>query len=194
MPEPWNTRRPPDIPQLLAALSHHNVRFVLTGSVAASLYGVDIGMPGDLDITSALDLDNLNRLAELLLDIEAHPEPELGHWHEKSDGELEWITEEANPDLLAANAQWKPDPSDPENMDHLYQTRLGNFDIVPRIGGTYDALAPRAVRMIVSGYEIPIAHIDDLLAHITVPRRAKDVPRVRQLREIQRERGKTPQV
>lgn len=36
---------------------------------------------------------------------------------------------------------------------------------------------------------IQVAHIDDLLAALTVPRRRKDVPRVQQLRALQRQRG-----
>ena len=35
-----------------------------------------------------------------------------------------------------------------------------------------------------------VAHVDDLLATLTIPRRPKDANRVRQLREIQYRRGR----
>jgi hypothetical protein len=40
--------------------------------------------------------------------------------------------------------------------------------------------------MNVQGYEVWVAHVDELLAALTVPRRKKDVSRVRDLREVQR--------
>lgn len=36
-------KRPPEISELLGVLARHGVRYVLTGSVAALAYGVDIG-------------------------------------------------------------------------------------------------------------------------------------------------------
>jgi hypothetical protein len=72
---PQHPPRPPDIPQLLRLLGNHQVRYVLTGSVALQVYGIDIGAPGDLDITPALDPDNLARLAAALLEMEAVLDP-----------------------------------------------------------------------------------------------------------------------
>jgi len=43
-------RKPPGIPVLLNVLRHHDVAFVLVGSVAIQAWGVDVGTPGDLDI------------------------------------------------------------------------------------------------------------------------------------------------
>jgi hypothetical protein len=66
-----NMRRdPPNVPALLGLLNEHEVRFVVTGSVAAMLYGVALE-PGDLDITPARDYANLDRLACVLELIEA---------------------------------------------------------------------------------------------------------------------------
>ena len=80
-------------------------------------------------------------------------------------------------------------PADASTFDHLYRSRLGNFDVVPEVCGTYDTLVKRAVPMNAWGYDIRVVHIDELLAAVTLPRRPKDVPRVRQLRDIQRRRG-----
>ena len=52
----------------------------------------------------------------------------------------------------------------------------------------------RAMRMNAWGYDIHVVHIDELLAALTVPRRRKDAPRVRQLRQIQRQRGEAADV
>jgi hypothetical protein len=40
--------------------------------------------------------------------------------------------------------------------------------------------------MTVEVAEVQVAHVDDLLARLTVPRRKKDVARVKRLRELQR--------
>ena len=69
-------------------------------------------------------------------------------------------------------------------LDNL--TRLGNFDVVPELVGDYETLMQRARKMKVQGQEVWVTHVDELLAALTIPRRQKDVSRVRQLREIQR--------
>ncbi|MGH2542128.1 MAG: hypothetical protein ACRDIB_05010, partial [Ardenticatenaceae bacterium] len=85
-----------------------------------------------------------------------------------------------------AIASWFPDPDNPASMNHLFRSRYENFDVVPEVTGTYEALMGAAVLMRAFGYDIWVAHLDELLATLTVPRRKKDVARVRQLREIQR--------
>ncbi|HEX8600572.1 MAG TPA: hypothetical protein VF952_18915 [Chloroflexia bacterium] len=184
-------KRPPDIPGLLGMLDSHGIRYVLTGSVAAMAYGADIGQVGDLDITPALDHENLGRLGTLLVEIEAALDPDdpFGHWELQPDGERKWVADEATPELKARRANWRPDPADVSTFDNSFRSRRGNFDVVPELSGTYEMLMKRAVRLNAWGYDIWVVHIDELLAAITVPRRAKDVLRVRQLREIQRQRG-----
>jgi diamine N-acetyltransferase len=58
-------RRSPDVPALLSVLVQHEVRFIVTGSVAASLHGVEL-KPDDLDVTPAMDVENLRRLGKVL--------------------------------------------------------------------------------------------------------------------------------
>jgi hypothetical protein len=183
--------RAPDIHGLLDVLGRHGVRYVLTGSVAALAYGVDIGQPGDLDITPALDTENLSRLEAVLREIEAglDPDTSFGHWETQPDGEQKWKADAPSPELLARRANWRPDPADVSTFDHLFRSRLGNFDVVPEVSGTYETLMKRAVLMQVLGHDVRVVHVDELLAALTVPRRAKDGPRVRQLRDVQRQRG-----
>src|SRR4028119_2148849 len=110
---------PPDIPALLGMLDSHGIRYVLTGSVAAMAYGADIGQAGDLDITPALDRENLGRLRTLLLEIEAALDPAepFGHWQIQPDGERKWVADEATPELQARRANWGPDPPDGRTDD-----------------------------------------------------------------------------
>jgi hypothetical protein len=179
--------RSPDVPRLVESLRFHDIRYVLIGSVAAQLYGIDV-QAGDLDITPALDQENLIRLAKLLVDIEATlPDTEeIGHWEVQPDGERRWISKKATQEDRLERASWLPDPKDLSSLDHLFHTRHGSFDVVPDLTGDYETLMERAIKMEAHGHEIWVAHVDELLAALTVPRRRKDVARVRQLRKIQR--------
>jgi hypothetical protein len=179
--------RSPDVPRLLEALNAYQIRYVITGSVAAQLYGVDL-QPGDLDITPALDGQNLTRLVSLLVEIEAAlPDgDEVGRWEVQPDGERKWISRTATPEDRQRRARWQPDPEDVASLDHLFYTRYGNLDVVPELTGGYDTLLKRATRMIVDGHQVWVVHVDELLAALTIPRRKKDTSRVQQLREIQR--------
>lgn len=182
--------RPPDIPELLDFLHSYGIGYVLVGSVAAMLYGAEL-QPGDFDITPALDQPNLERLVALLIAIEARPADDGGHWIAQPNSERRWVVPPDDAAALDAQARWQPDPADLSSLDHLFSSRYGNFDVVPELSGSYDMLSQRAVSLSVHGYQIDVIHIDELLAGVTVPRRAKDEPRVRQLRQIQRERGTT---
>lgn len=188
MTRPKHGERSPDVPRLLEALDAHQVRYVLIGSVAAQMYGIE-AQPGDLDVTPALDRENLARLAQLLLAVEASLTDELGHWEVRPDGERKWISEEPTPEALRKRAEWVPDPKNVSTFDYLFHTHYGNFDVVPDLTGDYEALIKRAKKSNAHGREIWVAHVDELLTALTIPRRKKDIPRVRQLREIQRQLG-----
>jgi len=171
-------------------LNGHDVRYVLVGSVAAQIYGAEV-QPGDLDVTPALDRENLVRLCHLLQALEATlPDTgDVGHWQGQPDGERKWISRPATPQDRLARARWQPDPDDVSSLDHLLHTRHGNLDVVPDLTGDYETLMKRAVRMEAHGQEVWVVHVDELLAALTIPRRKKDAPRVRQLRHIQRQWG-----
>jgi hypothetical protein len=153
------------------------------------LHGVELE-PGDLDITPALDHENLVRLASVLELIEArqNPDGKFGQWEIAADGEHRWVEREPTPQDIAARAAWQPDPADPASFDHLLQSRYGAIDIVPEVSGSYEELIRRAVRLSVNGEAVWVEAIQDLLATLTVPRREKDRDRVEQLRAIERSR------
>ncbi|MGD2156384.1 MAG: hypothetical protein PVG14_13300 [Anaerolineales bacterium] len=179
--DPLRKKKPPDLKALVEILNRHGLRYVVTDSVAALLYGIQL-QPGDFDITPALDARNLRGLIDILMEIKAVPES-LGHWETQATGEKKWVEEETSPEVLA---NWKPDLENIDTFDHLFYTRYGDFDIVPEMAGEYEVLRKGAVRKMAFGYPLWVAHIDELLAKLTVPRRPKDESRVRELRRIQR--------
>jgi hypothetical protein len=174
--------RPPEIPEILAELSRARVDFVIAGSVAALAHGVEV-VPGDLDIVPATNPENLTALVAALESLEARPPGPFGEWTTLPTGERKWIARATTEEEVLA---WRPEIDDVGTLDHLFRTKLGDLDVVPEIAGTYAALRERAVRLAVFGCRPWIAHLDDLLARLTVPRREKDAPRVARLREIQR--------
>jgi hypothetical protein len=109
--------------------------------------------PGDLDITPALDRENLERLAHALHDLGArrYPDEPFGRWEASDEGERRWVEVEPSAADREARAQWRPDAADARSFDHLLLTRHGALDVVPEIAGSYDDLRARAVLVEVGG-------------------------------------------
>lgn len=179
-------RRAPDLPALVRVLGEGRVAYVVTGSTAALLHGVQL-TPGDLDIVPAVDVPNLRRLAAALAAIDARPDPDgpIGAWQTGADGERRWIDREPSPGEREARRAWRPDPADPASFDELLETRFGALDIVPEVAGRYEELASRAEQLRAFDQDVLVASIADQLATLTVARRAKDRQRVQALRERQ---------
>jgi hypothetical protein len=89
-------RKKRDVEALLEILNEQEVEYVVTGSAAAMLHGVVLD-PGDLDITPALDDDNLDRLRGVLAAIHArqYENASFGHWEATAAGEHRWVREAA---------------------------------------------------------------------------------------------------
>src|SRR5690349_5070430 len=149
MSELPHPQRAPDLPRLLERLATRQIHSILTGSVAALLYGLDL-QPGDLDITPAPDRANLAQLIELLREIEAAPAGGAGRWQLQPDGERVWV---AAGDPGDTPPVWAPDPGDPASLDHLFSTRYGNLDVVPEVAGSFAWLKERAVAMTAYGQQ-----------------------------------------
>ncbi len=178
-------RRKPDVEALLDILIDYGVVYVVTGSAAALLHGVALE-PGDLDITPALDLENLERVRRVLTVIHArqYNDAGFGHWETNAADEHRWVRDQATAENVAARANWSPNPRDPATFDYLLDSDFGSIDIVPVISGTYEVV-PRAASVPRAGHSVLVESVSDLLATLTVPRRKKDDDRVRQLRRIQ---------
>ena len=169
-------RTVPNIPALLAALARYRVRYVLFGSGGAAAYGAALA-PGDLDVCPAPDPDNLRRLGAALADIGGRPRVIPG-----------WMTPEAS-------TAWTPEPPTPENVDHLFATDFGDFDVVPRPFGphgdadrfTFETLDARAVTLRAFGVEVRVASLDDLIASKMSRRRDKDLRASAELERLRRD-------
>lgn len=178
---PVHPRAQADVPRLVAVLARHDVRYVVTGSVAARLHGVALEHR-DFDVVPDPDPDNLRRLFDVLREIEAMPFG-FGHWVTDDDGRRRWITEEATPERFAA---WAPRVDDPASYDHLFPTRLGDFDVVPELTGRYEVLVRRAVRLDVEGVPVFVAHVDDLAGPLEAAGKPRHLERLARLRALQR--------
>ena len=56
---------------IVRALNRHGVRYVIIGGIAAQLHDLPVSATVDIDITSARDHKNLERLAEAFDELEA---------------------------------------------------------------------------------------------------------------------------
>ncbi len=175
----------PDVAELLSVLENRGVRYIVIGSIAAAAYGVDL-QAADLDIVPDTSKANLRRLMVALGEMEGTPLGPFGDWTTLEGGERKWIPRPTTEQELL---EWTPDIENLWTLDHLYVTRYGNFDVLPESCGTYVTLRGRACQRSLKGFDVWLAHIDEILAHSTLPRRKKDIPRVAALRKIQRRFG-----
>lgn len=138
----------PDIRSIVEALRAAEVRYVLTGSVAAAVHGAPVE-PRDFDIAPDLAADNLARLAGVLAD-----------WGAKPIHDPRW------PETLTPEEceQWTPEPPTPGQLDRLLTTPVGLFDVVPWRSGWYLDLVVRALERNVEGILVKVAHPVDLMA------------------------------
>jgi len=184
-----HAERAPEVPKLITVLATHHATSSSVRSRRA-LYGVET-QAGDLDITPALDHDNLLRLKASLEHLQARPSSAVGHWQGQPDGERKWLRDVITPEEIEAFREgWRLEPNDPDTVDQLFTTRYGNLAVVPELVGSYDYLMERAVPRQAFGHKVWVAHVDDLLTTLTVPRREKDRARVGRLREVQLRRGR----
>ena len=169
MPEP---SQPFDPEAILAALERHRVRYVLIGGIAAVTRGARL-LTEDVDITPAADLDNLERLADALRELDAQIRIDAT--------QLSRVPLPFDAHLLAANEIWN------------LATRHGKLDIVLRPRGFergFEELRPGATReRIGEGLRIYVASVDQLIRTKEAAGRAKDreaVAELRRLRDIAR--------
>lgn len=157
---------PPDpsafAPQrILEVLARHEVRCVVIGGYAAVLAGVEI-VTRDVDITPALDADNLERLAPAL--------------------------EELHAGIRVPNEPPTPLPADPKLLAKAeiwnLATDAGDLDITTLPDGTdgYEDLRRGAYsHELGGGLHIAIASLQDIIRSKTAAGRAKDLAALPQL-------------
>lgn len=171
-----------DFALLFAALDRYHIRYVLFGTVGLVAYGADI-TTNDLDICPAPDTDNLEHLARLLVDLKAKPRYVPGF------------------NMPEECEQWQPTPLVLDTFDHLFQTSLGNLDVVPAPYGpngkadrfSYERLSRYAMAKIAFGVKIPVAAFEDVIASKLSAQRAKDLRVLPEIEHLQRDHAEGKQ-
>jgi hypothetical protein len=152
-----------DARELFTALAQRDVEYVTIGGIAIQAHGGQ-RLTQDLDVAIAASTENLARLADALLDLDARI---LG-----PDGQRSLSTPAAP--LLASSDQW-----------HLI-TDHGPLDLItlPAHLGTFAELRARAHEVPLGELSIPIADREDLLRMKRAAGRPQDLADVRLLESL----------
>lgn len=152
-----------DARELFSALARHDVEYVTIGGIAIQAHGGQ-RLTQDLDVAIAASTDNVARLADALLDLDARI---LG-----PDGQRSKSVPSAP--LLASSDQW-----------HLI-TVHGPLDVLtlPAHLGSFADMHARAHEVPLGELSIPIAHREDLLKMKRAAGRPQDLADVRLLESL----------
>lgn len=157
-----------DLAAVLQALDRHHIRWVLTGSLVLVAYGAKL-VPNDIDVTPALDDDNLAAIARLAVELDAVP-AHAPDW--RGCPPLEW------------HYQWRPEPATKANLDHLLVTTVGMVDVVPELCGTYDLLVRCTTPLQVGPHQVLVADPRTVIERISGSTRPKDRTRSREIERL----------
>lgn len=152
-----------DARELFRAFAKHEVEYVTIGGIAIQAYGGQ-RLTQDLDVAIASSTDNVARLADALLDLDARV---LG-----PEGQRSRSAPSAN--LLASSDQW-----------HLI-TDHGPLDVLtlPAHLGSFADMRARAHEVPLGDLSIPIAHREDLLKMKRAAGRPQDLADVKLLESL----------
>jgi hypothetical protein len=140
--------------ELFDVLARHQVGYVLIGGLAATLYGSS-ALTNDADICPDPSLENLERLAAALRDMDARI---------RSDTDPEGVPISADADFL-------------RNMNVVnLTTRFGDFDLAFHPADTqgYEDLVRRASEIAIDGTVVPVASLADIIRSKEAANRPKD--------------------
>lgn len=149
--------------ELFKALSRHNVEYLTIGGIAIQAHGGQ-RLTQDLDVAIAASTENIARLADALLELDARI---VG-----PNGERSQLVPNAR--LLASSEQW-----------HLI-TAHGPLDVLtpPAHLGSFEEMRARAHEVTLGDLSIPIAHRDDLLKMKRAAGRPQDLADVELLESL----------
>lgn len=149
---------------ILSALERHRVRYVLIGGLAATLYGSP-HVTTDVDITPSIDPDNLARLAETLVDLDARLQVE---------NEPQGVPFDRSAEALAGATTWN------------LVTRHGALDLTFAPSGTtgFDDLRRDAVEIDIRETRVLVASLADVIRSKEAANREKDRLTLPTLRRI----------
>jgi hypothetical protein len=146
---------------ILNGLIAHGVDFVVIGGIAAAIHGAG-WTTFDLDVVVATSDDNLARLTEALLELEAVYET--------------FDSRRIKPDHARVRSLKGP---------QLLRTRHGRLDVLKEAGGeTYESLVTDAVRTSAEAQQISLASVAALLRMKQAANRPKDQPGIARLRAL----------
>ena len=154
-----------DIQAILQRLVEAKVEFLLIGGVAVGYHG-HVRATKDVDVVPAPDRENLERLAKVLVELEA----EIEGAEDFEEGEL-------------------PDPLDPATLElggnWVLSTRLGRLDVMQWIGDAalWKELSPGALEDRIGGLPIKIISYEDLVKLKELAGRPEDLTDLQRLRE-----------
>jgi hypothetical protein len=155
--------------ELLLALTNAQVKFIVIGGVAVGVHGFTRATK-DLDIVPDPSMENLERLARVLIEIKAQ---HIG-------------LEDFSPE------EFPYDPTDPvqlaEGANFRLETSLGPMDIMQWVAGVetdlaYEELAPKAFPVTFRDSEIRVCAIEHLRAMKRAAGRPRDLDDLKQLGE-----------
>jgi hypothetical protein len=157
---------PFDPARLIKVLTHHRVKFVLIGALAARLHGFP-RLTADADITPASDKQNLERLAAALKDLDAKV---------YTESVPEGLAFDRSAAALGRARMWN------------LVTAAGRLDIAFLPAGTtgYEDLAKGAERFEAFGVRFLASSLDDIIRSKEAAGREKDAEDVLILRELKR--------
>ena len=167
----------PDIPAILSTLSRRHVAAVVIGGVAVAHHGY-VRATKDVDIVPQPDAENLSRLWEALVELEARP-------LETNDFRVEELPVPFDRDALLQLGNW------------AVETRHGRLDILQYVSGKletvadYEALARDADEARFAFGTVLFASYRDLVDFKNLAGRDQDLIDIRALREA---RGETDAV
>jgi hypothetical protein len=164
VPEPTSLVAPLDPKRIFSALAKHGVHFVLIGALAARLQGFPRATYG-ADITPAKDLDNLQRLAAALRELEARVYTEQVP---------EGLAFDCSAQTLARADVWN------------LITAAGRLGLAFQPSGTggYQDLAANAVRFELYGHKVLAANLEDIIRSKEAAGRSQDRQDVAVMKEM----------
>ncbi|HEU5253981.1 MAG TPA: hypothetical protein VFU16_11720 [Solirubrobacterales bacterium] len=154
-----------DIRGLLQELVAEEVDFLIIGGVAVGYHG-HVRATKDVDVVPAPDAANLERLARVLVRLEAEVEG-------ADDFEVDELADPLDPAVLGQGGNW------------VLATRLGRLDIMQWIGdeALWGRLSPAAIEDEVSGLRVKMVSYEDLVALKKLAGRPEDLADVQRLDE-----------
>lgn len=159
---------PFDPEKLVRVLAKHEVRYVLIGALAARLEGFP-RVTADAGITPAMDMENLERLARALLELDAKV---------FTESVPEGLQFDFTPEALARARTWN------------LVTSAGRLDLAFSPAGTegYEDLVRDAVNYQVFGVDLKSASLEDIIRSKEASDRPQDRQDVAVMREMLRRR------